>query len=184
MKRVAVFCGSSAGAHADYAAAARVLGRALAARGLDLVYGGASVGLMGACADAALDAGGHVIGVIPSSLVDREIAHTGVSDLRVVSTMHERKALMAALADAFIALPGGMGTLDEMCEVFTWGQLGLHAKPCGLLNVRGYWNPFLVFLDRAVHEGFLRAGNRDMVICDEEPGALLDRFWLAGAVRV
>jgi uncharacterized protein (TIGR00730 family) len=152
------------------------VGQIMAERGLELVYGGSHVGLMGAVADAALAAGGRVIGVIPQSMVDREIAHTGLSDLRVVATMHERKALMESLADSFLALPGGMGTLEEVCEIFTWGQLGLHAKPCGLLNVRGYYAPFLALLDGAVDAGFLRAAHRAMVLVDADPSALLDRF--------
>ncbi|HEY8548775.1 MAG TPA: TIGR00730 family Rossman fold protein [Vicinamibacterales bacterium] len=181
--RVAVFCGSSTGTHPDYLEAARRLGHGIAARGLALVYGGARVGLMGALADAALEAGGRVIGVIPGSLVEREIAHTGLDDLRVVSTMHERKALMASLADAFVALPGGMGTLDEMCEILTWAQLGLHAKPCGFVNVRGYWDPFFAFLDTAVSSGFLRASHRELVVCEPSPEAVLDRFVFASQAR-
>lgn len=148
----------------------------IAQRGLELVYGGAHLGLMGAVADAALAAGGHVIGVIPQALVDHEIAHTGLPDLRVVATMHERKAMMETLSDAFLALPGGMGTLEEVCEIYTWGQLGLHRKPCGLLNVTGYYAPFLQLLDNAVDAGFLRAPHRAMVMVDSDPAALLDRF--------
>ena len=143
MQRVLVFCGSSPGARADYALRAAELGRLLAGRGLELVYGGAAVGLMGALADAALDSGGKVIGVIPRRLVEREIAHPGLTELREVSSMHERKALMAELADAVIALPGGSGTLDELFELFTWNQLGLHRAPIGLLDVAGYWQPLL-----------------------------------------
>jgi uncharacterized protein (TIGR00730 family) len=173
-RRVAVFCGSSAGTLPAYADAARGLGSALVRRGLELVYG-AHVGLMGVLADAALAAGGRVTGVIPASMVEREIAHTGVTDLRIVRTMHERKALMASLADAFVVLPGGMGTLDEMCEIFTWAQLGLHAKPCALLNVAGYWDPFLVFLDRAVSAGFLREPWRRLVLHEGAVEPLLDR---------
>jgi uncharacterized protein (TIGR00730 family) len=149
---------------------------AAARRGLELVYGGARVGLMGAVADAALAAGGSVIGVIPSSMVEREIAHTGLTDLRIVSSMHERKALMEQLSDGFVTLPGALGTLDETCEMLTWGQLGLHRKPCGLLNVDGYFDPFLVLLDRAVTEGFLRPVHREMVLVDATPDALLDRL--------
>lgn len=176
MKRVCVFCGSSPGRDAIFLDAADRLGRTLARRGLELVYGGAHVGLMGRVADAALAEGGHVIGVIPRSLVEREIAHTGLSELRIVSSMHERKALMEQLSDAFVALPGGVGTFEEMCEIFTWGQLGLHAKPCALMNVRGYYGPFLQLLDNAVDMGFLRPEHRAMVLVEEEPDALLTRF--------
>jgi uncharacterized protein (TIGR00730 family) len=176
VERVLVFCGSSPGARPEYAEQARELGRRLAARGLGLVYGGASVGLMGAVADAALCAGGEVIGVIPRSLVRAEVAHGGLVDLRVVETMHERKALMAELADAVIALPGGTGTLDELFELFTWSQLGLHAKPIGLLDVAGYWQPLLAFLDHAVTERFLRAEHRDTLLVETEPERLLDRL--------
>jgi uncharacterized protein (TIGR00730 family) len=174
MPRIAVFCGSRAGSHAAYADAAAAAGRALAERGCELVYGGAHVGLMGVLADAALAAGGRVTGVIPASMEDRELAHRGITDLRVVATMHERKALMAALADAFLVLPGGMGTLDELCEILTWAQLGLHAKPVGLLEVRAYWAGFLAFLDTAVVEGFLRPGDRANVRCVDDVGALVD----------
>ena len=173
MRQVAVFCGSSTGAHPVYAESAHALGAALAQRGVGVVYGGAHVGLMGIVADAALAHGGHVTGVIPASMVDRELAHRGLPDLRIVETMHQRKALMASLADAFVVLPGGMGTLDEMCEIFTWAQLGLHAKPCALLNVRGYWDPFLTLLDRAVEEGFLRAPWRSLVLHAPDVASLL-----------
>jgi uncharacterized protein (TIGR00730 family) len=176
MKRVCVFCGSSPGRDPIFLDAAEQVGRAIARRGLELVYGGAHVGLMGRVADAALSAGGRVIGVIPRSMVDREIAHTGLSDLRVVSSMHERKALMESLSDGFIALPGGIGTFEEVCEIFTWGQLGLHAKPCALLNVLGYYAPFLQLLDGAVEMGFLRPSHRALVLVDEDPDALLTRF--------
>ena len=174
--RVCVYCGSSLGADPAYRDAAQRLGRRLAQAGLGLVYGGASVGLMGAVADAALDAGGEVIGVIPQALVDREIAHPGLTDLRVVGSMHERKALMVELADAFVALPGGAGTLDELFETFTWAQLGLHAKPCGLLEVDGYWRELTAFLDRAVAAGFLRAAHREMLLVADDPDALLAAF--------
>lgn len=176
MRRVCVFCGSSQGRDQVFGDGAERLGRAIARQGLELVYGGARVGLMGRVADAVLAEGGRVIGVIPQSLVDREIAHTGVSDLRIVGSMHERKALMEQLADAFVALPGGMGTLEEICEIFTWGQLGLHAKPCGLMNVRGYYAPFLQLLDSAVANGFLRREHREMVIVEEDAVALLARL--------
>jgi uncharacterized protein (TIGR00730 family) len=173
VRRVCVYCGSSAGARPAYREAAQRLGRHLAEARVGLVYGGASVGLMGALADAALTAGGEVVGVIPQALVDREIAHPGVSDQRVVGSMHERKALMVELSDAFVALPGGAGTLDELFETFTWAQLGLHAKPLGLLDVAGYWTGLTTFLDHATAEGFVRAGHREMLLLEEDPGALL-----------
>jgi uncharacterized protein (TIGR00730 family) len=176
MERVCVFCGSSPGAKPEYAAAAVELGRELAARGVGLVYGGAEVGLMGTIADAVIAAGGEAIGVIPGSLVDREIAHRGLADLRIVGSMHERKATMVDLADGFVALPGGSGTLDELFEAFTWAQLGLHHKPIGVLDVCGYWTPLLRFLDHAVEERFLRADHRDSLLVDREPAALLDRL--------
>ncbi|MGZ4167059.1 MAG: LOG family protein [Solirubrobacteraceae bacterium] len=174
MRRVLVFCGSSPGARAQYARSARELGELLAHRGLGLVYGGASVGLMGAVADGALAAGGEVIGVIPRQLVEREIAHTGLTDLREVTTMHERKALMAELSDAVIALPGGTGTLDELFELFTWSQLGLHRMPIGLLDVAGYWQPLLAMLDHMVAERLLRSEHRDTLLVDTDPAGLLD----------
>ena len=176
MQSVLVFCGSSSGARAGYARGAGELGRLIAERGLDLVYGGAAVGLMGELADAALDSGGKVIGVIPRRLIEREIAHPRLSELREVSSMHERKALMAELADAVIALPGGSGTLDELFELFTWSQLGLHGAPIGLLDVAGYWQPLLRLLDHMVTEQFLRAEYRDMLLVEADPAALLDRL--------
>jgi uncharacterized protein (TIGR00730 family) len=174
MERLCVFSGSSPGAHPGYVAAADELGRTLAAAGVGLVYGGASVGLMGAIADAVLDAGGEAIGVIPQALVDREIAHRGLSDLRIVSSMHERKALMGALADGFVALPGGMGTLEELFEAFTWTQLGLQSKPLGLLEVRGYFAQLVAFLDHVVEERFLTAEHRALLVVEERAQALLD----------
>jgi uncharacterized protein (TIGR00730 family) len=174
IRRVLVFCGSSPGARAEYATSARELGGLLAARGHGLVYGGASVGLMGAVADGALAAGGEVIGVIPRRLVEHEIAHNGLTELREVETMHERKALMAELSDAVIALPGGTGTLDELFELFTWSQLGLHHKPIGLLDVAGYWQPLLAMLDHMVAERLLRAEHRDTLLVERDPIALLD----------
>jgi uncharacterized protein (TIGR00730 family) len=176
MRRLCVFTGSSPGAHPDYARAAEELGRTLAREGIGLVYGGASVGLMGVVADAALDAGGEVVGVIPQALVDREIAHPRVEDLRVVGSMHERKALMADLADGFVALPGGMGTLEELFEVYTWTQLGLHAKPLGLLDVRGYYTLLAAFLDHAVAERFVTAEHREMLVVEDRVDALVDAF--------
>jgi len=176
LRRICVFAGSRPGARAEYAAAARALGGTLARRGIGLVYGGGNVGLMGELADAALAAGGEVIGVIPEALVRKEVAHTGLSELRVVDSMHERKAQMADLADAFIALPGGMGTLEELCEILTWAQLGLHAKPCGLLDVCGYFERLLGFLDHAVAEDFLRAEHRDILFTAEDTERLLEAF--------
>ena len=176
MRRVCVFCGSSPGRSPAYAEAARAMGRTLALRGLGLVYGGGSVGLMGIAADAALAAGGEVDGVIPDVLVRREVGHHGLTRQHVVRSMHERKAKMADLADAFVALPGGMGTLEETAEILTWAQLGLHAKPCGLLDVNGYYAPLIAFFDRAVQDGFLRPEHRAMVLVEREPAALLDRL--------
>ena len=173
MRRVCVFSGSSPGQHPAHRRAASEIGSLLAREGVGLVYGGASVGLMGAVADAARRAGGEVIGVIPRSLVEREVAHTGLDDLRVVGSMHERKALMAELSDAFVALPGGIGTLEEIFEVWTWGQLGSHAKPCALLNTRGFYDRLLGFLDHVVDEAFLKPTHRGMLIVEEEPGAVL-----------
>lgn len=167
-----------------YKAAAAEMGRLLANRGLRLVYGGGHVGLMGAVADGALAAGGEVTGVMPQSLIDREIGHNGITEMRVVTSMHERKALMADLADAFIALPGGHGTLDEFCEILTWAQLGIHAKPCGILNVAGYYDPLLEMFSRAVEEGFLKAVHRDMILVDGDPFRLVERMERAVPVRV
>ena len=176
MKRICVFCGSSPGHDPRYLEAARTMGQTLARRGLGLVYGGGSVGLMGAVADAALAAGGEVIGVIPEVLQIRELAHRSLTTLHVVGSMHERKALMAELSDGFVALPGGMGTLEELSEVLTWAQLGLHARPIGLLDVAGYYQPLADFFDRAVGAGFLRPAHRALLLVGHEPGALLDRF--------
>jgi uncharacterized protein (TIGR00730 family) len=174
--RICVFCGSSPGVRPAYAQAAREVGSALARRKIGLVYGGGSVGMMGAVADAALAAGGEVIGVIPESLVARELAHAGVADLRVVRSMHERKALMAELSDAFLTLPGAFGTLDETCEMLTWNQLGIHAKPCGILDVGGYFGPLLRFLDQAVEEGFLQPESRALLVREEQPERLIERL--------
>jgi uncharacterized protein (TIGR00730 family) len=176
IRRLAVFCGSNPGTRPDYIAAAKEFGALLASRGIGIVYGGSSVGLMAALADAALDELGEVTGVIPRMLVEREVANTALSDLRIVDSMHQRKALMADLADGFVALPGGIGTLEEFFEVWTWGQLGMHAKPCGLLNVGGYFDPLLEFLDHAVEEKFVRDVHRSMVIVESDPATLLDRF--------
>ena len=176
MRSVTVFCASSIGHDPAYAAAARAFGALLAREGIALVYGGGHVGLMGQLADAALEAGGHVTGVIPRALWDREMGHRALSDLRVVETMHERKALMASLADAFVALPGGLGTLEEIFEVCTWGQLGIHTKPCGFLDVGGYYTPLLEFLDRAVGAGLVRTAHRSMAIVDDDAERLLRRL--------
>lgn len=176
MKSICVFCGSSSGVRPEYADAARQLGALLAERGIGLVYGGGRVGLMGIIADAVLTHGGHVSGIIPEFLFKKEIEHKDVSDLRVVGSMHERKALMADLADGFIALPGGWGTLDEFCEILTWAQLGLHTKPCGLLNVAGYYDSFLQFFDTATTEGFVQPQYRALVLADTDPARLLDRM--------
>lgn len=176
MKRICVFCGSSPGTAPSYLEAARQLGRTLARRGLGLVYGGSSVGLMGALADAALAEGGEVIGVIPRALQLRELAHGRLTSLHVVASMHERKAKMAELAHGFVALPGGMGTLEEFAEILTWAQLGLHQRPCGLLDVGGYYAPLVAFFDHAVEQGFVRPEHRSLVMMDAEPDALLDRF--------
>ena len=176
MERLCVFSGSSSGAHPDYVRTAQELGRSLAAAGVGLVYGGASVGLMGAVADAALEAGGEAIGVIPQALVDREIAHQGLSELRIVSSMHERKALMAELAGGFVALPGGMGTLEELFEVYTWTQLGLHSKPLGLLDVRDYFKALVTFLDHTVAERFMTVEHRELLVVETRAEALLEAF--------
>lgn len=179
MRRVCVFCGSNVGARPAYADSARALGRLLVERGLGLVYGGGNVGLMGVVADAVLEAGGEVIGVIPHALMAREIGHLGVTTMHVVDSMHERKALMAEHADAFLALPGGVGTFEELFEAITWTQLGLHAKPCGLLNVDGFYDELLRFLDHAWTEGFIKPETRAIVKASADPAALLDL--LAGA---
>jgi uncharacterized protein (TIGR00730 family) len=176
LKRICVFCGSSSGVHSSYAEAAQAVGRLLCRRGVELVYGGGNVGLMGVLADACLAEGGRVIGVIPQALVDKEVAHLGLTELRVVSSMHERKAIMAELSDAFAALPGGYGTWEELFEMLTWTQLGIQRKPCGLLNVNGYYDPLLKLADQAVSEGFLREANRELLLSDDEPERLLDRL--------
>jgi len=174
LSTVCVFCGSNGGADPAYVQAAEAVGRGLAGRGLRVVYGGGRVGMMGALADAALGAGGEVVGVIPQSIFDLEIGHRGLGDLRVVGSMHERKALMAELSDGFIALPGGSGTLEELFEVFTWSQLGLHRKACALLNVAGYFDGLTSFLDHAVQERFMKAEHRAMLLCEDTPAAVLD----------
>jgi len=174
MKRVCVFCGSSLGNNRAYVDYAEALGRLLAARNIALVYGGGHVGLMGIVADAILAAGGEAIGVIPQALADREIAHAGLTDLRVVDSMHTRKALMADLSDAFIAMPGGVGTFEEIFEAITWTQLGVHRKPCGFLNVAAFYTPLIAFIDQAVGEGFIKPVHRKMIVVDDNPERLLD----------
>ncbi len=176
IKRVCVFCGSSPGARPAYVSAAVALAQCLAARGITIVYGGGNVGLMGVLADAARAAGGEVIGVIPRILLAKELAHGGLSDLRVVESMHERKALMADLSDAFIAMPGGYGTFEEFCEILTWTQLGLQRKPCGILNVEGYYDHLLQMFDHAVVEQFVKPVHREMFIADAAPVTLVERL--------
>jgi len=175
-RRICVFCGSNPGVNPVYKNAAAGLGRLLAKRKIELVYGGGNIGLMGVLADAALEAGGRVIGVIPESLMAKEVGHPGLTKLYVVRSMHERKALMADLAEGFIALPGGYGTCEEFCEVVTWSQLGFHAKPCGLLNVERYYDPLLALFDHAVKEGFLRIDNRALVLEERDPRRLLEKM--------
>jgi len=177
MRRICVFCGSSPGNDPAYAALAHSVGEGLARRGIVVVvYGGGRVGLMGVVADSALDAGGEVIGVIPQDMVDRELAHSGATEMRIVGTLHERKAVMAELSDAFIALPGGLGTLEELAEVISWAQLGLHAKPIGLLGVGGYWADLLRWLDGAVAAGFVAPANRRLILEAASFDELLARF--------
>ena len=176
MRRVCVFCGASSGRLPEYAEAARAFGAAAAARGLGIVYGGGRVGLMGAVADAALAAGGEVIGVIPQELVDRELAHGGLTELHVVGSLHERKALMAELSDGFVALPGGFGTLDELLEQLTWSQLGLHDKPVGLFDVEEYWRPLIELARHATEEGFVRESDLGAIAVGTDAEGLLDRL--------
>jgi uncharacterized protein (TIGR00730 family) len=179
LRSVTVYCGSNPGADPAYAEATRALARLVAGSGMRVVYGGGHVGLMGVLADAAMEAGGEVVGVMPQALIDREIGHRGLTDLRVVASMHERKALMAELGDAFIALPGGIGTLEELIEVYTWSQLGIHRKPLGVLNVNGYYDGLAGFLDDMVDARFMRSQQREVLIFDSDPETLLTR--LAGA---
>jgi uncharacterized protein (TIGR00730 family) len=176
MRRICVFCGSSSGTRQNYQQAAQAVGRLLCRRGIELVYGGGNVGLMGVLADACLNEGGRVIGVIPQALADRELAHTGLTELRIVSSMHERKALMADLSDAFVSLPGGYGTWEEFFEVLTWSQLGIQSKACGVLNVDGYYDPLIAMADKALSEGFIRPVHRDSLLSDADPERLLDRL--------
>jgi uncharacterized protein (TIGR00730 family) len=173
MRRICVFCGSSEGSRPEYRAAAEEMAAELVRRNIGLVYGGGNVGLMGIIADAVLNAGGEAQGVIPENLMAWEVGHKGLTKLHVVRSMHERKALMADLSDAFVALPGGFGTLEEFCEVLTWTQLGLHAKPCGILNVHGYYTPLLAMFDHAVEERFLKPENRALVLAGQSPAELL-----------
>jgi hypothetical protein len=175
-KRLCIFCGSSHGANPAYVEAAKSVGTELVRRGIGLVYGGGNVGLMGVVADAVLAAGGDVIGVIPEMLMAKEVGHRGLPDLRVVKTMHERKALMAELSDGFVALPGGIGTFEEFFEIVTWAQLGLHSKPCALLNVNGFYDPLLHLLDHAIAERFVKPTQRDLVLVESDFSALLDRM--------
>ncbi len=192
-RRICVFCGSNLGISRVYKDAAVTLGRLLAARGIELVYGGGNIGLMGVLADAVLVSGGRVIGVIPESLMAKEVGHAGLTELHIVKSMHERKALMADLSDGFIAMPGGFGTFEEFCEIVTWSQLGIHSKPCGLLNVEGYYDPLLRLFDHAVREGFLREENRRLVLEDHDPEQLLGKMaqfharvvgkWISGDER-
>jgi uncharacterized protein (TIGR00730 family) len=176
VRRLCVFCGSSPGARPAYGDAAEQFGRLLVAEGIGLVYGGGKVGLMGRLADSVLAEGGEAIGVLPEALVVKEIGHPGLSDLRVVGSMHERKALMADLSDGFVALPGGLGTVEELFEVYTWSQLGLHLKPCALLDVGGYYAGIATFLAHAVEERFLREDHREMLIVEREPRTLIERL--------
>ena len=176
MKRICVFCGSREGSRTRYREAARRLGALVCEHGLGLVYGGGRIGLMGLIADEVLSRGGEVIGVIPDFLAEPEVAHGGLTELRVVRTMHERKAMMAELADGFIALPGGYGTLEEFFEILTWAQLGLHDKPCALLNVAGYFDPLLALVDHALGEGFVRPHHRPLMLDDDDPERLLERM--------
>ncbi|HCY88455.1 MAG TPA: TIGR00730 family Rossman fold protein [Desulfobacteraceae bacterium] len=176
MKRVCVYCGSSDGKKDAYKAAARELGRAMLEKGLGLVYGGAQIGIMGEIANTVMDGGGEVIGIMPKPLADREIYHTGLTRLEIVDSMHERKAMMAELSDGFIALPGGLGTIEEIFEVLTWAQLGFHRKPCALLNAIGYYDNLCAFLNHTVIEGFVNTASRAMLMTESDPRVLLERF--------
>ena len=180
--RICVFCGTNAGARPEYGAAARELGKLLAQEEIELVYGGASVGIMGELADAVHEHGGHVTGIIPQQLMKKEAAHTGIPDLIVVASMHQRKSQMADMSDGFIALPGGIGTMEGFFEILTWGQLGIHSKPCGLLDVEDYYAKFLAFLDHGAAEGFLRAEHRDALVVASDPDVLLDRLEAASGI--
>jgi len=183
IERVCVFCGASNGGRADYAQAAQLVGKTLATRGITLIYGGGRAGLMGAVADAALDAGGRVIGVITKLLEGRELAHTGITKLHITDTMHERKAMMAELADAFIGLPGGLGTLDELFEILAWAQLGIHGKPVGLLNICGYYDSLMTFLDHVERESFLRLTPRTEIVLEADAARLIDALGTVGVAH-
>ncbi|GAB4373269.1 MAG: TIGR00730 family Rossman fold protein [Elainellaceae cyanobacterium] len=176
MKRICVFCGSNLGAKPIYQQAAQQLGQTLAKQAIELVYGGGNIGLMGVVADAVLAAGGKVTGVMPAALAEKELAHSELTELHIVNSMHERKALMADLSDGFIALPGGFGTFEEFCEVLTWTQLGFHQKPCGLLNIAGFYNPLITMFDHATAEKFVRPIHRSIVLVDEDPAILLEKL--------
>ena len=176
IQRICVFCGSNPGRSPIYALAAEALAKALVERNIGLVYGGGAVGLMGVLADAVLRGGGEVIGVIPRGLWDREVGHRGLTRLEIVDTMHQRKAMMAELSDAFVALPGGLGTYEEIFEVWTWSQLGMHEKPCGFVDVHGFYSPLMAFLDASVEAGFIRPIHRETALVDEDPSNLLDRL--------
>jgi uncharacterized protein (TIGR00730 family) len=176
LRRICVFCGSNSGTRQIYQQAAQTFGRLLCRRGIELVYGGGNVGLMGVLANACLNEGGRVFGVIPQALADKELAHTGLTELRIVSSMHERKSVMADLSDAFVALPGGYGTWEEFFEVLTWSQLGIQRKACAVLNVNGYYDPLLEMADKALSEGFVRDVHRDLLLSDPDPERLLERL--------
>ena len=174
MKKICVYCGSSPGRTPEYINCTRVLAKELVRRNIGLVYGGASVGIMGEIANTVLNAGGEVVGIIPQSLVDKEVSHNGLTELKVVNSMHERKAIMAEISDGFIALPGGLGTIEELFEVLTWSQLGFHKKPCALLNIKQYYNGLSLFLDHAVEEQFIKSIHREMLLVEDDPSKLLD----------
>ena len=176
MKRICVYCGSSDGKRPEYKEAARALGHAMLEKGIGLVYGGAQIGIMGEIANTVVNGGGEVIGIMPRSLADREIYHTGLTELKIVNSMHERKAMMADFSDGFIALPGGLGTIEEIFEVLTWAQLGFHHKPCALFNALGYYNHLSAFLDHTRVEGFVNGASRSMIITEDNPGRLLEQF--------
>jgi len=178
-KRLAIFCGSNKGVNTKYAEAARTVGQLLAKKDIGVVFGGGKVGLMGVVADAALEQSGEVIGVIPEKLMEREVGHTGLTEMHVVKTMHERKAMMAMLSDGFVALPGGIGTIEEIIEVFTWHQIGYHNKPCAFLNTDGYYDKFFHFFDHMVEEGFLSAKQRDELIIAQDPQELISKLDMA-----